>query len=310
MLFSLRENRKTRYARENSDIITTDWPMWLGCDLYNRTVSVVELSNVVVVKSTYLHVEFLSGAPFRQPQWPTTMPPKKPATAVPPRTVAACHPAQKSLLRRWGFPWNSTTTTHPSMDDVPGDWVRAIGPTYLHACLSCHAHCPYAPCASRVWTTPLSARAVFAGAQLPDRLGPHVQNPSGAHIIYAYVLAHYSCVLYTDCICTLSIPPTFPWQARASRCCSRWDADADANADVDANVDAVSPPPKTEKPPPPPQLSPPPGHRRATPSSSSAASPPPSSPPHHHLKPPTAATATFSRRHRCRHRCQHRCHHR
>ena len=50
MLFSLRENRKTRYARENSDIITTDWPMWLGCDLYNRTVSVVELSNVVVVK--------------------------------------------------------------------------------------------------------------------------------------------------------------------------------------------------------------------------------------------------------------------
>ena len=53
-----------------------------------------------VVGSTYLHVEFLCGAPFRQPQWPTTMPPKKPATAVPPRTVAACHPPQKSLLRK------------------------------------------------------------------------------------------------------------------------------------------------------------------------------------------------------------------
>jgi len=54
-----------------------------------------------VVGSTYLHVEFLCGAPFRQPQWPTTtMPPKKPATAVPPRTVAACLPLQKSLLRK------------------------------------------------------------------------------------------------------------------------------------------------------------------------------------------------------------------
>ena len=210
------------------------------------------------------------------------------------RSQPATHPKKACYGR--GIPWNSTsTTTHPSMDDVPGDWVRAIGPIYSHACLLCHAHCPYAPCASRVWTTPLSARAVFAGAQLPDRLGPHVQNPSGAHIIYAYVLAHYSCVLYTDCICTLSIPPTFPWQARASRCCSRWEADADANADVDADVDAVSPPPKTEKPPPPPQPSPPPGHRRATPSSSSAASPPPSSPPpppqtthsrHRHLQPP------------------------
>ena len=217
---------------------------------------------------------------------------------LPPCHRARSQPASHSKKACYGrgIPWNSTsTTTHPSMDDVPGDWVRAIGPIYLHACLSCHAHCPYAPCASRVWTTPLSARAVFAGAQLPDRLGPHVQNPSGAHIIYAYVLAHYSCVLYTDCICTLSIPPTFPWQARASRCCSRWEADADANADVDANVDAVSPPPKTEKPPPPPQPSPPPGHRRATPSSSSAASPPPSSPPpppqtthsrHRHLQPP------------------------
>ena len=125
------------------------------------------------------------------------------------RSQPATHPKKACYGR--GIPWNSTsTTTHPSMDDVPGDWVRAIGPIYSHACLLCHAHCPYAPCASRVWTTPLSARAVSAGAQQPDRLGPHVQNPSGAHIIYAYVLAHYSCVLYTDCICTLSIPPPFP----------------------------------------------------------------------------------------------------
>ena len=51
------------------------------------------------LRSTYLHDRFLCAALFRQQQWPTTMPPKKPATAVPPRTVAACHPAQKSLLR-------------------------------------------------------------------------------------------------------------------------------------------------------------------------------------------------------------------
>ena len=49
-------------------------------------------------QSTYLHVEFLCAA-WNRANNKRNLPPRKPATAVPPRTVAACHPPQKSLLR-------------------------------------------------------------------------------------------------------------------------------------------------------------------------------------------------------------------
>ena len=225
------------------------------------------------------------------------------------RSQPATHP-QKSLLRKGhSLEFDLNHDPPESMDDVPGDWVRAIGPIYLHACLSCHAHCPYAPCASRVWTTPLSARAVFAGAQLPDRLGPHVQNPSGAHIIYAYVLAHYSCVLYTDCICTLSTPPPFP--GRHERAVAA-PGGKPMRTPMPTSMPTSTPCRRRRR-----RRSRRRHHSRRRHRATAEQLLPPPQPPrrprhhhHHHLKPPTAATATFSRRHRCRHRCQHRCHHR